>query len=187
MAKILLSAFEPFDGERTNPSIDVVAALTPDLPGEVRALTLPVSFERAPKALLAELDSWRPDVVVSVGLARARQRVSFERIAVNLADARIPDNDGDQPAGVELIPNGPVGLWSLLPVVEAARGRDFTELSMTAGLYVCNAVFYHEVAWAMERGAKAGFVHVPPCDGPNEVAKCAAEIHWLITMAVNDR
>lgn len=187
MAKILLTAFEPFDGAQTNPSIDVVAALAPDLPGDVRTLTLPVSFDQAPQRLLAELNDWRPDVVVSVGLARSREKVSFERLAVNLADARIPDNDGHQPAGEELISGEPVGLWTLLPVEQAARGRDFVELSMTAGLYVCNSVFYHELVWAKKHGAKAGFVHIPPCDGPSEVSSCAAEIRRLITASVNDR
>lgn len=186
MVTILLTSFEPFDGADTNPSEAVVNGVALRRP-EARTLRLPVSFKRAGSALLGACETLRPSVIVSVGLAANRSKVSMERLAVNLADARIPDNDGDQPGGVELVPGGPVAKWTSLPVKTVLRTLDpaTVELSMSAGTYVCNAVFYHALTWADGAGARAGFVHVPLCETEADVTAGVNTVDALITATLS--
>lgn len=182
MGPILLTAFEPFDGAATNPSREVAELVAGKLGCEVHVHILPVSFERAPRALRATCEEVDPSLVLGLGLASNRTAVSFERLAVNLADARIPDNDGVRPAGEELIPGAAIAHWTNLPVKAAAaavRGQK-VELSMTAGTYVCNAVFYHAMEWAGPRARRAGFVHVPRCVDPAELRACAGAVETLV-------
>lgn len=165
---VLLTAFEPFDGAASNPSMTVVDRVVAgwDRAERLHHAVLPVAYERAGEvlsALLAEVD---PDVVVSVGLAARRPHPSLERLAVNLRDARIPDNDGAQPVDEPVLAGGPLALLTSLPVrATHARLREAgysVDLSMSAGTFVCNAVFYRSVSWADQRpGRRAGFVHVP--------------------------
>lgn len=169
-ATVLLTGFEPFDGRDDNPSIDAVRAVAANWTGPERLVIaeLPVAYARAGRQVAELLDRESPAVAIGVGLAAGRTRLSFERLAVNLCDARIPDNDGRQPADDPVVPEGPTALWSSLPVkrmVAAAEAADCpAELSMTAGTYVCNAVFYHLARWAMAGDRRAGFVHVPDAD-----------------------
>lgn len=166
---VLITGFEPFHGAHRNPSIDAVRAVARDWDRTERlvARELPVAFGRAGALLDALLEEHLPDVVVGVGLAAGRTRLGLERVAVNLTDARIPDNDGVQPGDGPVVPGGPVAHLTTVPV-KVALGRLTaagipTELSMTAGTYVCNAVFYRAADHASRRpGVRAGFVHVPP-------------------------
>ncbi len=170
MPTVLLTGFEPFDGRGDNPSIEVVRAVADDWPGPERLVLaeLPVAFDRAPARLAELLATADPDLALGVGLAAGRRRLSVERLAVNLCDARIPDNDGQQPDAAPVLPGGPAAIWSSLPVKrmqQAAEGSGCpAELSMTAGTYVCNAVFYHLARWAEQHHRRAGFVHVPDTD-----------------------
>ncbi|WP_420114349.1 pyroglutamyl-peptidase I [Pseudactinotalea sp.] len=165
---VLLTAFEPFDGADSNPSATVVdhVAAGWDRPEELRRAVLPVAYGRAGQALADLMTEMRPDVIVGVGLAAGRTRPGVERLAVNLRDARIPDNDGAQPVDEPVIAGAPLAVMTSLPVrATVARLREAgreVDLSMSAGTFVCNAVFYRAASWAQERaGRRAGFVHVP--------------------------
>ena len=164
---VLLTGFEPFDGRADNPSIEAVRALARDWSGPERLVVaeLPVAYTRAGDRLAELLVATDPALALGVGLASGRTRLNLERLAVNLCDARIPDNDGHQPDAAPVVAGAETALWSTLPVkrmVAAAEAAGCpAELSMTAGTYVCNAVFFQLVRWAAADGRRAGFVHVP--------------------------
>jgi len=165
---VLLTGFSPFDGAARNPSADAVALVEAawDRPEHLVVATLPVAFARAPGELARLAAAHSPALVVATGLAGGRRDLSVERVAVNLADARIPDDDGHRPAGEPLDPDGPDAYLLRGPVKAAAAAATAAgaaaSTSLTAGAYVCNAVAYALGAW--ERGAagrRAAFVHVP--------------------------
>ena len=164
MTRVLLTGFEPFDGDVLNPSWEVARALDGGL---VTALRLPCEFGRAKELLWQALDSGRFDVLLSLGLAGNRPDVTVERIAINVDDARIPDNAGQQPVDQPVVAGGPVAYWSTLPIkcmVEAVRAEGVpASVSQTAGTFVCNHVFYAGAHWAATRqpGLRVGFMHLP--------------------------
>ncbi|MBO1267462.1 pyroglutamyl-peptidase I [Arthrobacter cavernae] len=166
---ILLSGFEPFGGDAANPSW-VAATLARDIlraeGHDVEALELPCVFGEAATALLEAVDRLNPALVVSLGLAGGRDRISLERVAINCDDARIPDNAGRRPVDEEVVPGGPAAYFSTLPIKAALRGLQIAgiraEVSQTAGTYVCNHVFYALMhALALRPQTRGGFVHVP--------------------------
>ena len=172
---VLLSGFAPFDGAQTNEPWEAVRAAVPALVArgvDAEAVELPVEFG-AGSALLAEaVRALRPSLVVAVGLAAGRSAITPERVAINLRDARIPDNAGASPVDEPVVPGAPVGRFSTLPIkaMVAALAADGVPaaVSQTAGTYVCNDVFYalqHLLATepALE-GIRGGFVHVPAAD-----------------------
>jgi len=168
-APILLTGFEPFGGLEINPSHEVTAALENLRIGgrPVVVACLPVSFTRAIDDLLRLIDRHEPCLTLCVGLAPQRTALSLERVAINLIDARIPDNDGAQPVDMPVIAGGQSAYFSSLPVkAMSARAQDIgcpTELSFSAGSYVCNAVFYTLMHALHDRpGMRGGFIHVPP-------------------------
>ncbi|WP_075204331.1 hypothetical protein [Haematomicrobium sanguinis] len=166
---ILLSGFEPFGADSTNPSRDAARLAAHLLRAEgldAQAVELPVVFSEAGRMLAAEVSRLAPDVVIATGLAAGRQAMSIERVAVNLIDARIPDNAGAQPLDEPVVAGADNAYFSTLPVkaaVLAMREAGIpVEASMSAGTYVCNALFYqlqHALAGA---SVASGFVHVPP-------------------------
>ena len=170
--KILLTGFEPFGGDTVNPSWEIARVLdgTTVAGAQVVASQLPCVFGRAPQVLEQALaqglqGSWA--LVVALGMAGSRTGLSFERIAINLDDAPIPDNAGQQPVDVAVRPQGPAAYFSTLPVkrmVEVVRAAGIAaDTSQTAGTFVCNHVFYrlmHTLA-SMPQAPLAGFVHVP--------------------------
>ena len=166
---VLLTGFEPFGGEATNPSAYAVRALHGRTLGgcRVEARVLPVVFGVALKELRAHLRELNPCLVIATGLAGGRKEVSLERIAINVDDARIPDNRGAQPVDLPVEENGPAAYWSTLPIkaiVAELRARDIPAgVSQTAGTFVCNHVFYglmHSLAQA-GGAARGGFIHLP--------------------------
>jgi len=167
---ILLSGFEPFGGDPTNPSWGAVQAARDILRAEgfdVEAVELPCVFGESVHALLLEIARLRPELVISAGLAGGRDRLSLERVAINCDDARIPDNAGNRPVDEEVVPGGPAAYFSTLPVKAALRALQIAgvraEVSQTAGTYVCNHVFYglmHHLATDVS-GTRGGFIHVP--------------------------
>lgn len=168
MKKLLLTAFEPFGGEKINPSAQAVERL-PRRIGEleIATLILPVVFGKSAEKLRAAMDEIRPDAVFSIGQAGGRAELTPERLAVNLMDAPIPDNEKNQPHDVPVCADGPAAYFSTLPVsamADAIRGEGLpARLSNTAGLYVCNAVMYaalHHAARTLPR-CLCGFMHVP--------------------------
>ncbi|MFD7921953.1 pyroglutamyl-peptidase I [Streptomyces sp. NPDC059740] len=168
-ATVLLTGFEPFGGDALNPSWEAVrAAAAEPLPGaELHAVRLPCVHAEVGAALRQAVEEHRPDLVLCTGLAGGRPDVTVERIAVNLADARIPDNSGAQPLDEPVVAGGPAAYFAPLPVkacVAAARAAGVpASVSHTAGTFVCNHAFYtlaHLIA--TERPAlRGGFVHVP--------------------------
>ncbi|MFI7011462.1 pyroglutamyl-peptidase I [Streptomyces sp. NPDC050145] len=169
MTRVLLTGFEPFGGEAVNPSwqaASLVAAAPPD--GlDVTAVRLPCAFGDALDALRDAVARTRPELVVCLGQAGGRAGVTVERVAINVDDARIPDNAGAQPIDVPVVPGGPAAYFSTLPVkacVAAMREAGVpAALSNTAGTFVCNHVAYglgHLLATEFP-GVRGGFVHVP--------------------------
>ena len=164
--KILLSGFEPFGGETVNPSWEAVKRVSPPAGCELVRLCLPVEFIAAAATLEEAFRREKPDALVAVGQAGGRSGVSLERVAVNLMDARIPDNGGFQPKDAVLFEGGENAYFSTLPLRKMEKALKEAALpaavSNTAGLYVCNCVFYTAVRLAQEiPGMKAGFIHVP--------------------------
>ena len=163
---MLLTGFEPFGDDAVNPSGEAVRMAAGRWPGPETLVTavLPVTFEGSATRLGELLSEHRPDVVIASGLAGGRGAIGVERIAVNLLDARIPDNDGAQPVDVPSIPGAPAAHFATLPVKEIARRISAAgipaEVSHSAGTFVCNHVFFTALE-AVAPGIRAGFVHVP--------------------------
>lgn len=164
---VLLTGFEAFDGHGVNASWLAVEAVRDawDRPERLVTARLPVSFRGARQVLRTHVAEHVPDVVLCVGEA-ARPTVSIERVAVNLIDARIPDNDGSAPVDVPVVAGAPAAFFSGLPVKACLVAAQATgapvEVSGTAGSYVCNATFYALMhLLARHPGVAGGFVHVP--------------------------
>jgi pyroglutamyl-peptidase len=166
--RALVTGFDPFGGARVNASIEAVRQL-PARIGSLDIVTaeLPTSYARSIPALKAAIAAARPAFVLCVGEAGDRAMLSVERVAVNLQDARIPDNDGAAPVDKPIVRGGPAAYFSTLPVramVAAIRAAELpAELSMSAGSFVCNHVFYGllHIAAANKRRFRGGFLHVP--------------------------
>ena len=169
---VLLTGFDPFGGESLNPSWLAAEALHGETIAGRRivAVQLPTSFARGPRTLRAAIRRHAPELVVCVGQAGGRAQISLERIAINVDDARIADNDGAQPVDTPIVRGGPAAYFSTLPIkamYAALREADIpAEISQTAGTFVCNRVFYalmHALAEDanLRVGIRGGFVHIP--------------------------
>jgi pyroglutamyl-peptidase len=166
--KALVTGFEPFDRDRVNPSLEALRLLPPRLGAlDIATAALPVVFNAALPALREAIGADAPDIVLSVGLAGGRAELSLERVAINVDDARIPDNDGNRPIDRPVVAGGPAAYFATLPIKAAiAALRDAglpAAVSNTAGTFLCNHVFYglmHEAEHAAKQ-FRAGFLHVP--------------------------
>ena len=165
---ILLTGFEPFAGDALNPSAAIALALDGTQMGayRVQARILPCAFGAALHVLQQALDSTAPALVICLGQAGGRSEISVERVAINIDDARIPDNAGAQPVDEPVLASGPAAYFSSLPIKAVVAGlRDAglpASVSQTAGTFVCNHVFYGLMhACAGRPGVQAGFIHVP--------------------------
>jgi pyroglutamyl-peptidase len=182
MKTVLLTGFDPFDGAAINPSWEAVRRLDgwcgahSAIPFKVVARELPCVFGRAAEALCGFVDEVRPDVVIAVGQAGGRPEISVERIAINVDDARIADNHGQQPVDVPIVSDGPAAYFTSLPIkamVAAMRSGGLKAgVSQTAGTFVCNHVFYALMHHVRGLPVKAGFIHVPFL--PEQTAACLA-------------
>lgn len=168
MRTVLITGFEPFDGEAVNPSWEVVSHLDNAIIGGCRVVArqLPCVFGAALEELNAAIDALSPTLVLCVGQAGGRSDISVERVAINVDDARIPDNRGNQPVDTPIVANGPAAWFSSLPIkaiVSALREAGIpASVSQTAGTFVCNHVMYgllHKLSGIPE--AKGGFIHIP--------------------------
>lgn len=170
MTRVLLTGFEPFGGDSTNPSGDAVRQVAAEWDGAATLITevLPVTFVGASARLRELIAAHAPDVVIATGLAGGTTSIRVERIAVNLIDARIPDNAGDQPIDESSVPGAPNALFATLPVKAiAAAIQDAgipASVSHTAGTFVCNHVFFTALD-AAPSGTRAAFIHVPWATG----------------------
>jgi len=164
-----MTHFDAFGGQAINASARAVAAVDESrLPAgvELLRLELPTVFGRSLELLRKEIDRVKPDVVLCVGQAEDRPGFSLEQIAVNLDDARIPDNDGQEPQRRPVIAGGPHSLDSTLPlstILHDLESADIpAEFSQSAGSFVCNHVFYGLMHLLSERpGVRGGFIHIP--------------------------
>lgn len=163
---ILLTGFEPFDGAALNPSWEAVQLVPDSICGhDVHRLRLPVVYGRAAERLLGEIRRLRPGIVLCCGMAGGRTGVTPELVAINYRQARIPDNAGQLFSGEPILPRGAAAYMTRLPVnamVEAIRAQETpASLSLSAGAYVCNDLYYHVLAAEEELGHRGLFVHVP--------------------------
>lgn len=164
--RLLITGFDPFGGQHINPSWAAVSAL-PDQVGdyELCKLPIPTIFGLAGSTVLEKAGEFRPDVILCIGQAGGRDAVTPERIAVNIRDARIPDNKGIQPQGECVLPDGPAAYFSTVPVEAMVRAiRDAgipAAVSNTAGTFVCNDVLYTLLHHFAGTETRVGFLHVP--------------------------
>ncbi|MGV7208689.1 pyroglutamyl-peptidase I [Oxalobacteraceae bacterium A2-2] len=166
---ILLTGFEPFNQESINPSWEAVSALQGWHEGDfvVHARQLPCVFGKSSQVLHQAIEELQPSVVIAVGQAGGRSDLSVERVAINIDDAPIPDNEQRQPIDQPVNVNGPAAYFSTLPVkaiVAALRERGLpASVSHSAGTFVCNHVFYSLLHQSDEWGTtmRAGFIHIP--------------------------
>ena len=166
--KILVTGFDPFGGESVNPAYEAVKLL-PDVIGgaEIFKLEIPTVFSLSGPAVEEGIRKYQPDVVICVGQAGGRASISVEKVAINFVDARIPDNNGEQPLDEPLQADGPAAYFATLPVkamVQHVREAGLPcYLSFTAGTYVCNSIMYNVLYMCEKRypGIRAGFIHVP--------------------------
>ena len=165
MTKVLLTGFEPFGKATLNPSGEIVKQISGD---NIVTAILPVAYAQSAERLLALIAEHNPDVVISLGQAEGRTHVSPERIAINLDDARLADNEGVIRNDVPIVVGGPVAYESTLPIKEIVKAINDAgvpaAVSLSAGAFLCNHVFY--VAQDHFKGTKvrSGFVHVPLMD-----------------------
>ncbi len=167
-ARVLLTGFEPFGGERINPSWEAVRALDgwQGGPAIVHARQMPCVFGAAIDTLASAIADIQPQLVLCVGQAGGRSEVSVERVAINLDDGRIADNAGHQPIDLPVVAGGPAGYFSSLPI--KAMVRDLraagvpASVSNTAGTFVCNHIFYGLMhLLTAQPGVRGGFIHIP--------------------------
>jgi pyroglutamyl-peptidase len=174
--KLLITGFEPFGGSDVNPSCEALRVLGEAPPDgiELHTALLPVEHRRGPEELLRNFEQNQPEAVICLGEAGRRMRLSIERVAVNLIDDQIPDNEGQLLVDSPVFPGGPAAYFVTLPVREMLqailKAGVPAELSLTAGAYLCNQVLYtilHRLA--EERlSIPAGFIHLPQL--PEQVA-----------------
>lgn len=166
MKKLLITGFDPFGGENINPSWEAVKRL-PDSIGEyeVYKLQIPTVFGLAAQKVLEKAAEIQPDVILSVGQAGGRAAVTPERIAINVRNARIADNEGNQPVEEMIVPTGVDGMFATVPVARMAQAIQDAGLpgaiSNTAGTFVCNDTLYTLLHHYQNTAVQAGFIHVP--------------------------
>jgi pyroglutamyl-peptidase len=170
MVQVLLTGFGPFADEPENPSSRVAELAAEELRRrgyEAASATLPVSFRRCGAEIRRLLEELRPRVCVALGLSGGISHVRVERVAVNMKDARRPDNDGEQPVDEPIDPGGPAAYFSTLPtrlILEKLREEGIpAALSYSAGTFLCNFAMYTLLRHSELKGypARAGFLHLP--------------------------
>lgn len=172
----LLTGFEPFDGAAHNPSWDIAQALEGEVVDRhpLVAVQLPVVFGQSMKQLDKAIRRLRPAGVIALGVANSRSAISIERVAINIDDARIADNAGQQPIDRPVLKHAPAAYFSRLPIKAIHHALQQagipSEISQTAGTYVCNHVFFglmHRLR--LQQRVPAGFIHVPPACSPDQI------------------
>jgi len=166
--KILVTGFDPFGGEAVNPAYEAVKLLPKSIKGsEIITIEIPTVFGRGAEMVEKAIVEYKPNAVVCIGQAGGRSCISIERIGVNLKEASIPDNDGNQPADEKIKEDGENAYFATIPVkamVNNVRKNGIpSHLSYTAGTYVCNDVMY-SLLYMLDKkykDIKGGFIHVP--------------------------
>ena len=166
--KILVTGFDPFGGEKVNPALEAVKSLPSVIHGaEIRWVEIPTVFYQSAEVLEAEIVRYQPDVVLCIGQAGGRASLTPERVAINQDDARIPDNQGNQPIDTPIRLDGQAAYFSTLPIkamVQAIKEDGLpATVSNTAGTFVCNHLMYQALYLADKKfpNMRAGFMHIP--------------------------
>jgi pyroglutamyl-peptidase len=198
MKTVLLTGFEPFGGERINPSQEVVHKLRGEVirRHRIEGAVLPCGFRDSLPRLRGLIRRHEPAVVICLGQAGGRAAITPERVAINIDDARMPDNAGQQPVDRPVVRGGPAAYFSTLPLKTMVRDLGAAglpaEVSQTAGTFVCNHVFYGLMHALRERpSVRGGFVHLPWLPGQGtpamELAAMETGIRLVITSALSHR
>ena len=165
MTTVLLTGFEPFGKASLNPSGEIVKQISGE---NIVTAILPVAYEQSAEALLALIEQHKPDVVISLGQAEGRTQITPERIAINLDDARLADNEGVTRSDVPILAGGPVAYESTLPIKEFVEAMKAIQvpaaISLSAGAFLCNHIFYVTQNKFSSTQVRSGFVHVPLMD-----------------------
>jgi pyroglutamyl-peptidase len=180
MTTILLTGFEPFGTASSNPSGEIVKQISGD---NIVTAILPVAYAQSTERLLSLIEEHKPDVVICLGQAEGRTAITPERVAINLDDARLADNEGVSRNDVKILEDGPDAYFSTLPVndiVAAIKAQGIpAAVSLSAGAFLCNHVFYVAQNKFAGSDVRSGFVHVPLMDSQ------AAEFPGLPTMPLD--
>jgi pyroglutamyl-peptidase len=166
--KVLVTGFDPFGGESINPAFEAVKMLPDEIAGaKVVKVEIPTVFRKCADKVRQEILKEKPDLVISIGQAGGRAGISIEKVAINLEDGRIPDNEGNQPIEVSIKEDGAAAYFATIPVKAMAANVEEhgipAHVSYTAGTYVCNDVMYH-LLYMLDKefpGVRGGFIHVP--------------------------
>jgi pyroglutamyl-peptidase len=185
--KALVTGFDPFGGDEVNPSSLAVGKLKKRI-GKIVVHTaeLPTSYARSAEVLRAAITKAKPDIVLCVGQAGGRTELCLERVAINVQDARIRDNDGKQPIDKPVVADGPAAHFATLPikacVAEMRKAGLPAAVSNTAGTFVCNHIFYAlmDIAASHPLPMRGGFLHIP------YVPEQAARLGGAPSMSVSD-
>ena len=166
--KVLLTAFDPFGGDKVNPALEAVKLVSEKVRNvEVTKVEVPTVFRKSIATVAAAIAKEKPDAVLCIGQAGGRFGVTPERVAINVTDARIPDNEGNQPIDEPIFADGDAAYFSNLPVkamVQEIRNAGYpSTLSNTAGTYICNHVMYGILYYIQKEfpNVRGGFIHVP--------------------------
>ncbi len=162
MSKILVTYFEPFDGHKENVSEVIATKLK-----NINLLSLPVSFSQSFEKLKNEIDNHNYDYILNFGQAEGRENICFESIAINILDARIPDNENYQPKNKKISASGENAFFSTIPaynLAEELKGQGLpVEISYSAGTYVCNYIMYKTLEYTKDTNCQGIFIHLPLC------------------------
>ena len=165
MTTILLTGFEPFGTATSNPSGEIVKQISGE---NIVTAILPVAYAQSAERLLSLIEQHNPDVVICLGQAEGRTQITPEKVAINLDDARLADNEGVLRNDVKILEDGPDAYFSTLPVkdmVEAVKTQGIpAAVSLSAGAFLCNHVFYVAQNKFAGSNVRSGFVHVPLMD-----------------------
>lgn len=200
--KILVTAFDPFGGEKVNPALEAVKLLPKIISGaQIKWVEIPTVFNKSAEVLELAIAKENPDVILCIGQAGGRFGLTPERVAINQDDARIPDNDGNQPIDSPIREDGESAYFSTLPIkamVKAIQECGLpASISNTAGTFVCNHLMYQTLYLVSKKFPtvkKAGFMHIPfmteqVCDKPNvpsmNLSDMSKGIEAAITAIVN--
>ncbi|MEJ9233379.1 pyroglutamyl-peptidase I [Peribacillus butanolivorans] len=167
--KVLLTGFDPFGGESVNPSWEAVKQLHGEVIDDVTLVAeqIPTVFGKSVAVMEQLIQQHNPDIVICVGQAGGRLHITPERVAINMDDARIPDNQGNQPIDEPIADKGPVAYWSTIPIkriVENMKESNIpASVSHTAGTFVCNHIFYGLMDYITRTSSniRGGFIHIP--------------------------
>ena len=182
--RVLISGFEPFGGSILNSSQLVVEAISKEsFTGlELFTVILPVDFGKAADVLLSKVKEIDPEIIIAFGQAEGRKALTPEKIAINLDSARIPDNAGELRVNKVIIEKGADGYFSTLPIekmVKAVKECGLeSEVSLSAGAFLCNHICYHLQHKLLESGVKSGFVHLPLVN--EQIAQYPNQPSWAL-------